>query len=62
MSALDRARDRYRDDPVFHQYVDLIRRGIREMHLTPGEIRDAAMLAAVLEEMWRPTPEGWPLK
>lgn len=49
MSKLERLRDRYHRDPVFAQYVDMMRRAIRELELGPGEIRDVAMLASYIE-------------
>lgn len=47
-------RSRYRTDPHFSALVDQIRMWIRRLDYTPSEVREAGMLAAVLEEMERP--------
>ena len=49
MTKLDQVRDRYRHDTTFRTYVEMMRRCIVDLHLTPGELRDAAMLAALIE-------------
>ena len=49
------AAHRYRTDPAFHQIVDVLTKAIEEMHLTPGEVREAAMLAAIHFEMRNPS-------
>lgn len=54
-------RDRYLQDPVFHVLVDMIRSGIRDAKYTPGEVREAAVLAAYLEEMENPQPRWFHL-
>ena len=41
------AAQRHRNDPVFRRYVDMMTAALEEMHLTPGEMRDAAMLASI---------------
>lgn len=51
----DDTRRRYRNDPVFHSMVNALRGAIRELMLTPSEVREAAMLACVIEEERRPT-------
>jgi len=56
MTPLESVRERYRIDPTFRAYVDAMRKAIVELHLTPGELRDAAVLAATLEEERRPVP------
>jgi len=56
MTKLDQVRDRYRHDTMFHTYVDMMRKAIGDLHLTPGELRDAAMLAALIEEERRSLP------
>ena len=48
--------ERYRNDPVFHAVVDSMQKILIDLQLTPGELRDAAMYAAYLVEMRRPTP------
>lgn len=52
-------RERYESDPTFHSLVDFIRQGIRENRYTPSEVREAAVLAAYLEEMQNPHPRWW---
>lgn len=54
MTPLNKVRERYENDPVFHRYVDMMRMAIQELHLTPSELREAAMLAAIIEEERRP--------
>jgi len=43
-------RDRYLRDPLIHAMVNYMRKVIRELQLTPTEVRECAMLACVLEE------------
>ena len=43
--------DRYRNDPEFHQLVDLIEQMIRQARFTPSETREAAMLAQMHHEL-----------
>lgn len=57
--AMMTTRDRYLTDPVFHRLVDFVRQGIRENQYTPGEVREAAILAAYLEECENPHPRWW---
>lgn len=59
---------RYRNDADFHQVVTLLENMIENLRLTPSEIRDAAMFAAIRfeqrsvqpiifddkEEWWKP--------
>jgi hypothetical protein len=47
-------RARYLNDPVYHQVVDALRDLIRQARLTPSEVREAAMLACILEDELRP--------
>lgn len=47
---------RYRREPVFHALVEQMRVFIRMAQYTPSELREAAILAATMEEMERPTP------
>lgn len=47
-------RHRYLNDPTYHMVVDQLRTLIRDARLAPSEIREAAMLACVIEEMYRP--------
>lgn len=51
---IDRMIDRYDRDPVFRHYVDSMRRAIVHLELSPSELREAAMLAAFIEESQRP--------
>lgn len=44
------AAQRYHRDPMFATLVDTMRRLIRELQMTPTEIREAAIFAAVIEE------------
>lgn len=44
------AEERFQRDPHFNALVKSLYNAIREMHLTPTEVREAAMLAAVLYE------------
>ncbi len=52
----DRVRDRYHNDPAFHAVVTMLQRAALDMHLTPSEVREAAMLACILIEERRPGP------
>ncbi len=40
------AKERYREDPVFHAIVDMLRRELRRSEFTPTELREAVILAA----------------
>jgi hypothetical protein len=43
---------RYRNDATYHAMVDSMLAWLDRLHLTPGELRDAATLAALkFEEM-----------
>lgn len=41
------ASERYRHDPVYHNVVNALGQLMRDLKLTPGEVRDAAALAAI---------------
>ena len=43
----------YRDDVSFHAIVDAMSKWILEMHVTPAEVRAAAMYAAIRVESMR---------
>lgn len=43
--------ERYLNDPVFNRVVNMLRGLIRDIQLTPSEIREAAMLACIHQEM-----------
>jgi hypothetical protein len=45
---------RYQNDPAFHTVVETFRMIIRSATLTPSEVREAAMTACVIEEMYTP--------
>lgn len=47
---------RYHNDNAFHIVVDTLQSAIMEMHLSPSEVRDAAMFAAYLVESRRGFP------
>ena len=51
MNNLESAKQRYLNDPEFHRVVQTIEAWIEQMHVTPSEARDAAMLAAINVEM-----------
>ncbi len=53
---LNDCKSRYLNDPIFHTVVDHIRAIIRSATLTPSEVREAAMTACVIEEMYNPRP------
>jgi hypothetical protein len=55
-------RERYERDAVFAALVDFMRRGVREMHYTPTEVREAAVLAVYLEECERSVPRTFALR
>jgi hypothetical protein len=54
-------RERYQQDATFAAVVDFIRWGIRENKYTPSEVREAAVLAAYLEECANPLPRWYHL-
>jgi hypothetical protein len=47
-------RERYLNDPIFYTIVNHMRALISGARLTPSEVREAAMLACILEEERRP--------
>jgi hypothetical protein len=53
---LNDLKSRYLNDPIFHCVVDHMRNIIRSATLTPSEVREAAMTACVIEEMYNPRP------
>ena len=50
------AEDRYMRDPLFHTLVESLYVIIKNGEMTPTEVREAAMLAAVKYEMELPFP------
>lgn len=53
---IDDVEARYLRDPLFHNLVDAMYHAIVKLELTPTEIREAAMLAAVKAEILHPRP------
>ena len=49
-------RERYANDPLFHEIVDTFRMMIENAAATPTEIREAAMLAQIMYEERYPRP------
>jgi len=47
-------KERYLNDPIFHAVVNQMRGLISSARLTPSEVREAAMLACIIEEEYRP--------
>ncbi len=47
-------RARYLSDPIFRTVVEHLRNVVRMAILTPSEIREAAMVACILEEEYKP--------
>jgi hypothetical protein len=45
---------RYQNDPVFYTVVNQMRAIITSATLTPSEVREAAMLACIIEEEYKP--------
>ena len=58
---LDQAERMYRDDPIFRGIVAHMEAAMHEMVYTPGELRAAAMLAAIRFESRRVRPIMIPL-
>ncbi len=51
MNNLQTGRDRYRNDPQFKALVDMMVGHIRQLDVTPSEMRDAAMTASIIVEL-----------
>jgi len=49
-------RHRYQNDVMYHNLVDTLLNVIIECHLTPSEVREAAVLACILYEEKRTEP------
>ena len=49
-------RDRYFNDPMFHNLVDMMQAMIHRADFTPTEMREAAMLAQIIYEERNPRP------
>jgi hypothetical protein len=47
------AEARYRNDPAYNAIVKVMIEAIDRLHLTPGEVRDAATFAATIWELQR---------
>jgi hypothetical protein len=52
----DRVRERYQHDQAFAATVDCLQGIVLNLHLTPSELREAAMLACILVEERYPRP------
>lgn len=50
------AKHLYHNDPTFRQLVDCMVMLIRQLQLTPGEVRSAATFAAIVHESRYPKP------
>lgn len=50
MIPYDRVRERYLHDAAFKQAVDVMQSMVMGLHLTPSEVREAAMLACIMIE------------
>lgn len=50
----DDVKRRYLNDPVFHAAVEMMRLFLQQAQLAPSEVREAAMLACIIEEERRP--------
>jgi hypothetical protein len=51
---VDTPEERYRRDPLFRNFVDVIHRMLRDAEMSPSEVREGAMLACIHFEMERP--------
>lgn len=47
MTPIKKMRERYENDPNFHTMVNLFVNAINNLEMTPSEIREAAMFAAI---------------
>lgn len=45
---LDKAREAYRNDPVYHQLVEVLINQVETLQLTPSELREAAVFACIV--------------
>lgn len=52
----DRLQERYESDPAFHAMVDQCEALIAKLQLTPSELREAVMFAALRYDMKNPQP------
>lgn len=60
MNAIDKARYAYFHDNRYHAIVEILRREIEELELTPAEVREIAMLACIMVEEQRTVPRFVP--
>ena len=51
------AEEKYRSDPAYHNAVEMMRQILAAYLLTPGELREACLLAAYLHEATNPLPQ-----
>lgn len=56
MSDFKKLQLQYQNDPMFYQFVKMMMHQMRELNLTPFEMRQAAMYAAYLFELENPKP------
>jgi DNA-binding CsgD family transcriptional regulator len=49
-------RERYQTDPQFHALVEYILHFLYEARFSPTELREAAMLAAIIYDQQNPAP------
>ncbi len=50
----DDVKRRYMNDPVFHAAVEMMRSFLQQAWLAPSDVREAAMLACIIEEERKP--------
>lgn len=58
-SPLSNSEAKYRNDTAFKIIVDSLQHAIEGLHLTPSEVREAAMYACVLVEQRRVPKHIW---
>ena len=51
--SFDPPEERYRRDPLFKHFVDVIHAMLEKSEMSPSEVREGAMLACIHFEMWR---------
>ena len=49
-----KAEEAYRNDPAFHNLIEMLRTFIIKLEFTPSELREAAMFAYYLHEQTKP--------
>lgn len=48
--SLDKAREAYRNDPQYHNLVDMLVNQVEALEMTPSEIREAVVFACIILE------------